>query len=97
MKRPDKTNPKDHTRTKGNTYIDIERLSPEDALDAIKSNTTLERIASLTRDMYGRQVGQVVTSKEMVEIKHEMETNPKEIQFFPKQKFDDTMMKTIVR
>jgi hypothetical protein len=26
-----------------------------------------------------------------------METNPKEIQFFPKQKFDDTMMKTIVR
>jgi hypothetical protein len=59
MKRLDKTNSKDYTRTKGNTYVDIERLSPEEVLETIKSNTTLECIASLTKDMCGRQVGQV--------------------------------------
>jgi len=97
MKRPDKTNPKDHTRTKGNTYVDMEILSSEEALDTIKSNTMLDRIAAHTKDMYGRQVGQVVTSKEMVELKHEIETNPRNIHSFPKQDFDDTTMKAIVR
>jgi hypothetical protein len=97
IKRPDKTNPKDHTRTKGNTYVDVELLSAVDALEVIQSNTLLERVAALTRDQYGRQVGQVVTSKEMAEIKYEIEKTPRDIQFFPKQDFDDTIMKVIVR
>lgn len=97
IKRPDKTNPKDHTRTKGNAYVDVELLSAVDALEIIQSNTLLERVAALTRDQYGRQVGQVVTSKEMAEIKYEIEKKPRDIQFFPKQDFDDTIMKAIVR
>jgi hypothetical protein len=52
IKRPDRTNPKDHTWTKGNTYVDIEKLSSEEAMDAIGSNTILERIAALTKDVY---------------------------------------------
>ena len=96
-KRPDKANPKDHTRTKGNTYVDLEILSSEDALDTIKSNTLLERIAALTKDMYGRQVGQVVSTKEMLEIKDEMKKNPSNIQFYSQQDFDDTIMKATMR
>ncbi len=97
MKRPDKTNPKDHTWTKWNTYVDTEILSPEDALHAIENNTIIERIAALTRDMYGRQVGQVVSSEEMKKIKYIMETDPKQTQFYPKQDFDDTLGKATVR
>ena len=97
MKRPDKTNLRDHTWTKGNTYVDIEALSQEEALDAIKSNTVIDRIAKLTKDKHGRQVGQVVTREEMIDIKHEMKTNPKEIQFYPEQDFEDTIGKAITR
>ena len=97
IKRPDKTNPKDHTWTKGNTYVDIELLSSAEAVDTIKNNTLLERIAALTKDAYGRQVGQVVSTAEMTEIKYQMEINPSDIQTFPEQTFDDTLVKEIIR
>ncbi|MEI6673224.1 MAG: hypothetical protein WCL02_08160 [bacterium] len=77
--------------------MDTEILSPEDALHAIENNTILEYIAALTRDMYGRQVGQVVSSEEMKKIKYIMETDPKQTQFYPKQDFEDSIMKATVR
>lgn len=97
IKRPDKTDPKNHTRTKGKAYVDIEMLSNQEALDAITNNTILERIAMLTKDKRGNQIGQVVSSEEMKEIKHEMETNPVKIETYPKQDFDDDSMKMITR
>ncbi len=97
IKRPDKTDPKNHTRTKGKAYVDIEMLSNQEALDAITNNTILERIAMLTKDKHGNQIGQVVSSEEMKEIKYEMEINPVKIETYPKQDFDDDSMKMITR
>ena len=97
IKRPDKTDPKNHTRTKGKAYVDIEMLSNEEALDVINNNTVLERIAMLTKDKYGNQIGQVVSSEEMKEIKHQMQINPIKIETYPKQDFDDDIIKMTTR
>ena len=97
IKRPDKTDPKNHTRNKGKAYVDIEMLSNEEALDVINNNTVLERIAMLTKDKYGNQIGQVVSSEEMKEIKHQMQINPIKIETYPKQDFDDDIIKMTTR
>jgi len=97
IKRPDKTDPKNHTRTKGKAFIDTELLSKEDALDAIRSNTVLDRIAMLTKDKNGNQIGQVVNNEEMKQIKHEMNKHPVTIETYPRQDFDDDIIKMTTR
>ena len=97
IKRPDKTEPKNHTRTKGKAYVDMELLSKEEALDAINSNTLLERIAMLTKDKHGIQIGQVVSIEEMKEIKDEMKNKHIKTDAYPKQDFDDDIFKMTTR
>ncbi|MCX6822513.1 MAG: hypothetical protein NTX91_00760 [candidate division SR1 bacterium] len=97
IKRPDKTDPKNHTRTKGKAYVDMELFSKEEALDVIRSNTLLERIARLTKDKHGHQIGQVVSREDMKAIKDEMEHKLVKTDAYPKQDFDDDILKMTTR
>lgn len=97
MKRPDRTSLKNHTRTHGHSYVDIQDYSKEEALDILQSRTILQHIAALTRDEQGKSIGQVVSSEEMKEIKHELSQREFLDIVYPEPDFDDSIKKQILR
>lgn len=96
-KRPDKTDPKNHTRTKGNTYVDIQDYSTEEAVDILQSHTLLEHISRLVRNKAGKQIGQVVNSDDMKDIKSMLSKQQLDTSTYSPQDFDDTLTKKIIR